>query len=142
VLVTGVAGEPYAIGFFGAAYYFENQEKLKAAKIVNPETGRAVAPTAETIVSGEYAPFSRPLFIYVKEASLGRPEMKKFVEFYLDHAAETAGKVNYAPLPQELYAAARDHCKKRLLGTHFLTADGQSRSGSLATVYTAENLLR
>ena len=95
VLVTGVAGEKGAIGFFGASYYFSNADKIRAVKIVNPETGEAVAPTPETIESGEYAPFSRPLFIYVNSESLKRPEMRKFVGFYLDHGAELATQVDY-----------------------------------------------
>jgi phosphate transport system substrate-binding protein len=141
VLVTGVAGELHAIGFFGAAYYFENQDKLKAVKIVNPDSGQAVAPSTETIVNGDYAPFSRPLFIYVKEASLTRPEMKKFVEFYLDNAAEMAKQVDYAPLPDDVCKTAREHYEKRLVGTHFLDADGQKRSGPLPVVYTPENVV-
>ena len=53
VLVTGVAGEKNAIGFFGAAYYFENASKLQAVKIVNPKTGEAVLPEPAKIESGE-----------------------------------------------------------------------------------------
>ena len=71
-LVLGVANTKEAIGFFGAAYYFENTDKLKAVKIVNPK-GKAVLPSADTIESGEYAPFSRPLFIYVNSKSARRP---------------------------------------------------------------------
>ena len=78
VLVTGVAGSPGAIGFFGVAYYEENQDKLKAVPVVNPATDKAVFPNPETIESGEYAPFSRPLFLYVKADSLRRPEIKRF----------------------------------------------------------------
>lgn len=141
VLVTGVAGEKAAIGFFGASYYFANTDKIRAVKIVNPETGEAVAPTPETIESGEYAPFSRPLFIYVKETSLRRPEVKKFVEFYLEQAAELAKKVDYVALPQEVYELANAHYQDRLVGTHFLTSDLEKRIGALSDLYTTDSLV-
>jgi len=67
VLVRGVSGEQGAIGFFGSAYYFENQGKLKSVAIDGGEG--PVAPTPQTIADGEYAPFRRPLFIYVNKDS-------------------------------------------------------------------------
>ena len=57
VLVQGVEGSPYAVGYFGYAYYKENQGTLKALSV------NGVAPTEATAESGEY-PISRPLFIY------------------------------------------------------------------------------
>ncbi len=141
VLVTGVAGEKNAIGFFGAAYFFENKDKLKAVKIVNPESKTAVAPTAETIESGEYAPFSRPLFIYVNVDSLRRPEMKKFVEFYLSNAGPMAEKTGYVALPKAVYETVREHYDLRLTGTHFWTADGEKRTGALPALYTKDKRL-
>ena len=141
VLVTGVAGEKGAIGFFGASYYFANTDKIKAVKIVNPLTGVAVAPTRQTIESGEYAPFSRPLFIYIKADSIKRPEIKQFVKFYLENAASLAEKVDYVPLPDEIYELARGHYEDRLMGTHFLTSSLEKRTGTLADLYTSENLV-
>lgn len=140
VLVNGVAEEPNAIGFFGAAYYYENASKLKAVKIVNPTTGEAVGPDPEDIKSGNYAPFSRPLLIYVGESSLKRPEFKKFVEFYLQESANIAKEVGYVALPQEIYRLARKHYDDRLTGTHFLTKAGEKRRGALVDVYTTENV--
>ncbi|MGH7202235.1 MAG: PstS family phosphate ABC transporter substrate-binding protein [Planctomycetaceae bacterium] len=139
-LVTGVAGDPNAIGFFGASYYYENEDKLRAVPIVNPQTGEAVLPTPAAIESGEYAPFSRPLFIYVSVASLRRPEVRKFIAFYLDNAAAMSQKVGYVPLSEDLYEAARMHVDQRWTGTHFLTEQGEKRSGPLTQVYTDENL--
>ena len=139
VLVNGVAGNEGAIGFFGAAYYFANTERLRAVPIVNPD-GKPVLPSAETVESGEYAPLSRPLFIYINLASLQRPEVQQFVDFYLKHAADFATKVNYVPLPESLYAEARDRFENRRVGTHFLKPDGTKRSGALAEVYVRENL--
>jgi phosphate transport system substrate-binding protein len=140
VIVTSVAGEPTAIGYFGASYYFENKDKLKAVPIVNPKTNEPVLPNSVTILNGEYAPFSRPLFIYVDVKSLRRPEVKKFVQFQLDNAAVFAERVNYVPLQADIYAAAQDHLNNRLTGTHFYSPDGKKREGSLMEIYRAENL--
>ena len=141
-LVNGVANETYAIGFFGCSYYFENQDKLKAVEIVNPKTRTAVAPTPEAIESGEYAPFSRPLFIYVSVDSLKSPALKKFVEFYIDNAGQLAKQVGYVALPEGIYDLAMEHFEDRLAGTHFLTSDLQKRSGALAKLYDESNLVK
>lgn len=142
VLVTGVKGNENAIGFFGAAYYFENADSLKAVPIVNPDTGQAVLPSPESIESGDYAPFGRPLFIYVNAASLRRPEMKKFASFYVDNAAKFAVQVGYVGLPSSVYGLARTHLTDRLTGTHFIDASGAKRSGALTDLYTIENLVK
>ncbi len=138
-LVTGVAGEKGAIGFFGASYYFTNKDKLKAVPIVNPD-GNATLPSPETIESGEYAPFSRPLFIYVNADAAKRPEIKKFVAYYLKNAADMAKKVQYVALPEEIGKRALEHYENRLTGTHYLDQEGNKRSGALAKVYIKENL--
>ncbi len=139
VLVTGVENNKGAIGFFGASYYFTNKDSLRAIPIVNSD-GKAMLPSSESIESGEYNPFSRPLFIYVNLASLKRPEMKKFVDFYLENAAKTAEQVKYVALPQDIYDRAKQHLKDRLVGTHFLDKDDQKRKGPLAEIYNKENL--
>jgi phosphate transport system substrate-binding protein len=93
VLVQGIAGERYSLGYFGYAYYIENRDKLKAAPI---DGGRgAVAPSKETILSGEYAPLSRPLFIYVNRQSLEKPQVRAFVEYYLTKSDELIEEVGY-----------------------------------------------
>lgn len=141
-LVSSVAGNKGAISFFGASYYFGNKDKLKALKVVNPETGNAVAPGQETIESGEYSPLSRPLFIYVNQERLKNAQVRIFVEDYLKNAGELAAKVNYVALPKPIYERAQEHFKERKAGTHFLDAEGNSRSGSLEEIYKAENLVK
>ena len=109
VLVQGIAGGRYSLGYFGYAYYAENADKLK---LVSVDAGNGcVTPTSETIENGTYAPLSRPLFIYVSKQSLERPEVKAFVEFYLDNAAELAQEVGYIRLGEAEYAANRDMIK-------------------------------
>lgn len=104
ILVQGVAGDKYAIGFFGYAYYEENKDKLKIVKV---DGGKGpIEPTFETIKSGEYSPLSRPLFIYVAKESLAKEEVKTFVEFYIANAAELSSQVGYVALPQEMYDEA------------------------------------
>ena len=64
VLVQGVSRDNNALGFFGFAYYDENKGKLKAVQIVNPK-GKAVTPSIDAVMAGEYEPLARPTFIYV-----------------------------------------------------------------------------
>jgi len=97
VLVQGVAGDKYAMGFFGHSYYEENKDNLKALKI------NGVEPTTENIRNGSYKPLSRPLFIYVNTKSLERPELKAFVKFYLENAKDLVEQVGYVPLEDAKY---------------------------------------
>jgi phosphate transport system substrate-binding protein len=105
VLVQGVSGDPNALGYFGYAYFFENTERLKLIA-VDGGSG-CVVPDAQTIESGEYAPLSRPLFIYVKRESLQEPAVQAFVEFYLDSAPILVEQVGYIPLDPALYDEQR-----------------------------------
>jgi phosphate transport system substrate-binding protein len=101
VLVQGIEGDRNALGFFGIAYYEENKERLK---LVPVEAGKgAIIPSSETIRNGTYAPLSRPIFIYVTKSAAQRPEVKSFVNFYLQTAAELVPDVGYIPLPAEQY---------------------------------------
>ena len=98
--VRGVAGEKGALGYFGYAYYAQNKEKLKLVAIDNGDG--LVTPSPDTVLDGSYAPLSRPLFIYVNVESMKRPEVKTFVKFYLDHAAEMADEVGYVSVTKEI----------------------------------------
>ena len=149
VLVTGVYGDKYAIGYFGASYYFENKDKLRPAAIVNPKTGKAVLPTPKAVISGEYAPLSRPLFIYVNAKSLRRPAMRKFVEFFLENAGTFAEQVQYVPTSPKISAQAATFLKKRRMGTVFVKkemVDGKpvyhKSESPLDAAYSEANLLK
>ena len=110
VLVQGIAGGKYSLGYFGYSYYQENQDKLK---LVAVDSGNGcVLPTSESIENGSYSPLSRPLFIYVSKQSMERPEVKAFVEFYLDNAAELAQEVGYIKLGNAEYASNREAIKQ------------------------------
>lgn len=103
-LVTGVSGDKNAIGYFGYAYYAENKNRLKVVPIDNGNG--AVEPTNETVESGKYKPLSRPLYIYVKNESLSKPEVYDFVKYVLENAGTLAEEVGYVSLPQEKYDEA------------------------------------
>ncbi|MGL5576340.1 MAG: phosphate ABC transporter substrate-binding protein PstS family protein [Sarcina sp.] len=110
VLVQGVAGDKNAIGFFGFSYYKENIDKLKAVKV---DAGNgAVEPTFENIKDSKYVPLSREIYIYVNNASLERPEVSSFVEFYLNNAESIVPEIGYIPLTTDAYVAELKKIKK------------------------------
>jgi phosphate transport system substrate-binding protein len=122
VLVQGIAGDINALGFFGLAYYLENAGKLKALAIKSRDDAKAVLPSVEAARDGTYQPLSRPLFIYVSKRSAdSRPEVVKFVEFYLDksQAAKLVKEVGYVPLPDKAYDVFWQRLKERTTGTAF-----------------------
>ena len=118
VLVQGVANDRNALGYFGFAYYIENQGKLKAVAI---DGGKgAVGPSPKTVEDGTYQPLSRPIFIYISKKSLdSKPEVKEFVDFYLKNAAKLVKDVKYIALPQSAYTVGIEHVKKGKIGTVF-----------------------
>ncbi len=139
ILVDGVKKNEFAIGFFGYSYYEANKESLRAVPIVNG-AGKAVTPTIETIESGEYAPFSRPLFIYVNKESYDKNEVREFVDFFLDNINDIVKESGYVALPKEVYSTAQAHLDKGLTGTHYLDDKGEKRSGSVVDIYKEANL--
>jgi phosphate transport system substrate-binding protein len=105
VTVQGVSGERGGMGYFGFSYFEENQDTLKALEIDNGEG--CVAPSVETAQDGTYTPLSRPLFVYAKKESLGRPEVEAFVQYLLDNATEIAETSRFVPLTDEQVEKAR-----------------------------------
>jgi len=118
VLVSGVSRDVNALGYFGYAYYIENKDKLKAVPIVN-DKGQAVEPSMEAVLKGTYTPLARPIFIYVNAGSLARPEVKEFVDYYMQNGAALAREVKYVPLPDAAYRTALQHVQKGKKGTVF-----------------------
>lgn len=120
VLVQGVSKDKGSLGYFGFAYYEENQDKLKAVPIVAKKGAPAVLPSVEAVKDGSYQPLSRPLFIYVNAtAAAFKPEVKDFINFYLANAPELVKEVKYVPLPANEYAAVDKHWKALKPGTGF-----------------------
>ena len=104
-LVQGIAGDRNALGYFGYAYFVENEDKVKAVPI-DGGSG-CVAPTEATINEGTYTPLSRPLFIYPSAESLARPEVKAFFDFYLETVGDIVGEVGYVPLHDAALEASK-----------------------------------
>ncbi len=102
VLVTGISGDADGLGYFGYAYYEENQDRLK---LVGIDGGAGcITPTTETINNGTYAPLSRPLFIYVRADVVNEQHIQGFVEFYLSQASRyLISEVGYIPYPESVY---------------------------------------
>ncbi len=103
MLVIGVNGDRGALGYFGYAYYVENKDMINTVDIDGGEG--CVAPTSETIESGTYMPLARPLLIYVNKASLKKPEVTAFVEYYMVNAGQLVEEVGYVKLTDDEYEA-------------------------------------
>ncbi len=117
VLVQGVASDKNGLGFFGFAYYVENQKKLKAVAI---DGGKGpVIPSAKTVEDGTYQPLSRPIFIYVNVKSAEKPEVREFVEFYMKNAVALVKEVKFFSLPAQAYTTNLEHLNKKKVGTVF-----------------------
>lgn len=101
VLVQGVAGSPYAIGFFGYAYFAENQDRLKVLSI------EGVEPSAENVDNGSY-PLARPLFIYsTAEIMQQKPQVAGFINFFLTYVNEEIREVGYFPASETALNASK-----------------------------------
>lgn len=106
MLVTGVEGSKYSLGYFGFAYYAENKDRLKLLG-VDAGDGNCVEPSLETVRSNTYKPLSRPLYIYVNQASLEKPEIAEFVTYYLDNVNQLVEQVGYVPLADDVLAKSK-----------------------------------
>jgi phosphate transport system substrate-binding protein len=105
-IVTGVSGEKGGLGYFGFSYFEENQDSLTALEIDGGDG--CVAPSVETAQNGTYKPLSRPLFIYVKQEALSRPEVEAFLRYILDNEQAIAEASQFVPLTDEQLAKAND----------------------------------
>ena len=101
ILVQGVAGDKYGLGFFGLAYFSENSSKLK---MISVDGGKGcINATTETVTNGTYAPLSRPLSIYVSSTAIKNPQVINFINFYLENAPVLLKDVGYVPLTASEY---------------------------------------
>ena len=133
VLVTGIANDRGALGYFGYAYYAENADRLKLVPVDGGDG--CVLPTDETIHNGSYSPLSRPLFIYVSSTAMGQPHLRAFVEFYLDAASRSfISETGYIPFQDTVYGLALAKFHNGTTGAAF---------GGDARIYgTVEEVLR
>jgi phosphate transport system substrate-binding protein len=121
VLVQGIEGNKFALGYIPYAYFAPHSKRMKAVSIEwdkNKVQG-PIAPSPENVLAGTYNPLSRPLFIYVNRKSLDKPEVKEFVEFYLKNVPVLAKEVKYLPLPDGAYQMATERLRNMQTGTGF-----------------------
>ena len=103
VLVAGIEGSPYAIGYFGYAYYVENADRLK---ILNIE---GVEPTEQSTEDGSY-PLARPLFIYSAASIMqAKPQVAAFINYYLTYVNDEIVDVGYFPASATALNSARQN---------------------------------
>ncbi len=118
VLVQGVEHNKNALGYFGFAHYNAHKQRMRAIPII--AGGQPpVAPTLETVTSGTYQPLSRPLFIYVNAASAKRPDVRRFIEFYLTQGPALAQESGFIALPPQASQLALQYFNAHRLGTVF-----------------------
>jgi phosphate transport system substrate-binding protein len=122
VLVQGISNDELALGFLPFAYFEENSAKLKLVPVDDGKAdngGGAIAPSPDSIRTGTYQPLSRPIFIYASAKAAARPEVQRFVEFYLKNADALAREVNYVGLGANAYTMVGDRFAKRTTGSVF-----------------------
>ncbi len=96
ITVQGVAGAKGGLGYFGFSYFEENEAKLKAVQI---DGGNGcVAPSVKAAQDGTYTPLARPLFIYPSDMGVKKPQVEKFVEFYIDRNDAIVEAARFVPL--------------------------------------------
>jgi phosphate transport system substrate-binding protein len=117
ILVQGVSKDANALAYFGFSYYKENQQRLKA---IGVDAGKGpIVPSVATIKDQSYTPLTRPLFIYVSDKARNRPEMKKFISFYMQNAPKLVGEVGDVALSPSEYRSAQRHFDTGRFGTVF-----------------------
>lgn len=121
VLVQGVEGNKYALGYIPYAYFAPHSSRMKAVAIDwdKNKTKGPVMPSPENVLAGTYNPLSRPLFIYISRKSLEKPLVKEFAEFYLKNVGALAKEVKYLPLPDTAYQMATERLASMQTGTGF-----------------------
>ena len=124
LIANGVNGTPGGIGYFGLAYLDQYRSLVTAVSVENPDTGECVEPGPATVEDGQYAPLARPIFIYVNKGEMeSRPEVRAFVDFYLDEAPNLVTEVGYVPLPASVYQWGKDRVANGVTGSIFNTIE-------------------
>ena len=117
-LVTCVAGNPDALGYFGYAYFQANSKRLKALSVVGGKG--PVYPSPQSVQKETYVPLSRPLFIYVNDQALrSQPELRKFVAYTMQNGLKLVNEAGYIPMPSSTYRLVESKLYRHVLGTAF-----------------------
>jgi phosphate transport system substrate-binding protein len=98
VLVEGVSGDENGLAYFGFSYYEQNADALN---LVSVDAGDGcVAPSAETIQDGSYAPLARPIFMYPSAEAMSKPEVAGFMQFVVDNYDSIAEQAFIVPMDE------------------------------------------
>ncbi len=122
VLAEAIAEDPDALGYFGLSYYMANNDRLKALAIDDGNDDNGAGPQLPSVtyaLDQTYQPLLRPLFIYVSEVALNRPEVVCFVEYYVTHAHEVVTETLGVSLSPETIATTEKRFQERIYGTAF-----------------------
>lgn len=112
ILVQGIKGSPYAVGFFGYAYYAENADSLTILSINGVEASKA------NVDNGTY-PLARPLYIYSDEQIMRtKPQVAAFIDFYLSYVNEEVIGVGYFSANEDELEKGRQAWLKAMNGTY------------------------
>lgn len=136
VIVQGISGDRFALGYFGLAYFQANENRVKALAVDDgiPENGIGPQePTIANVLEGSYQPLSRPLFVYIREASLNRPQVAAFARFLLEQSGVLAEEVGYVRLPPALQVVAEERLRSRIVGSQPLGDIGSATTLSPTT---------
>ena len=102
IIIAGIEGNKYAIGYLGFSHYYNNPDTIKALKI---DGGNGpVAPTLDAAKNGKYKPLSRPLFTYVSSEKLAEKHVAEFAKYCIEQSANeqiVAEEVGYVPNTKE-----------------------------------------
>lgn len=119
VLVSCVAADPNAMGYFGFAYFQANADRLKPLAIAGA-TGVPVPPSVKSAQLGTDKPLSRPLFVYVNDQQMrANDEIRRFVGFAVGNGLRFAEEAGYIPLPADTYRIVESKLYRHLIGTSF-----------------------
>lgn len=123
ILVQGVEGDEGAIGYVGISYYLQNKEKLNLVGVQSPKGECEKPDPVDKVATNTYTPLSRPLFIYVSKKSLDtKPQVKEFVDFYIENSKKWVGEVGYVALPEEAYPKVKQKFDSGETGSKFKDA--------------------
>ena len=136
LLIAGVARDELALGYVGYGYFEHNAATLRAVPIdadAGDELG-PVAPSVRSIREGTYRPLSRPVFLYTSRDALARPEVARFVSFYLDEGRRSlVREVGYVPLSDRAYELVTERARRGTLGSIHASGDGAASLDDLLT---------